>query len=414
MTALRELSESHDAATGLPAGGALYRFAAVYLTIYMVNLVPRPLSNLVATRVFGAATPLSLAPTGSGDRAIDWAMALCALVEAVIVTAAWALLDRRPRSDQRLRQWSQFGAAVALGSVMVSYGMMKVFPVQMPAPSLQRLLQPLGQFSSMGVLWTFIGVSPTYEAIIGTVELLGGVMLFWPRTAIAGALVCLVAAVQIFALNLAYDVPVKLFSLHLIVLATFLLAPHASRLLAAVTPDEWPKSSNGSSVNRPARLAWLVARTTLALLVVAIATSRAYQTWSRFGTPSPRSPLYGVWTVADMRVDGVVRPPLVTDGGRWRRVVFDRPSFAAFQRMDDGFEVRMVDIDTAAHRIDVFGLEGGVAGQLQIAGADPAVMLLTGTLDAQRLEMRLERVDHTQFTLEQRRLHWIQERPFNR
>ena len=42
---------------------------------------------------------------------------------------------------------------------MVSYGMVKAIPLQMPSPSLTRLLEPYGNFSPMGVLWASVGAS---------------------------------------------------------------------------------------------------------------------------------------------------------------------------------------------------------------------------------------------------------------
>lgn len=414
MTAPGYATEEESTAPASPASAALLRFVAVYFATYTLGLIPRPLSSLVATRVLGAPATLALTSTGSGDRAIDWAGALCALGFAALVTAVWTGLQPRPRSDRWLRQWSQFGAAAMLGSIMVSYGMMKVFPVQMPAPSLMRLLEPLGQFSPMGVLWTFMGVSPGYQTFTGLVEFAGGVLLFWSRTTVLGALLCLMAAGQIFALNLAYDVPVKLFSLHLILLALFLLAPHAARLVRAVMHDASVVPPDTSATGFRRRRRWLMGRTVLAVLVVLAATNTAYQSWRRVGPNAPRSPLYGIWDVVELRVAGVVRPPLVTDQQRWRRLVFDHPAVAAFQRMDDTLDVRRVKVDTEARRIDLLGLDGGVAGQLQYDDATTSMMALSGSVDGQTTVIRLERVDHTQFTLLQRGFRWVQDRPFNR
>ena len=52
-------------------------------------------------------------------------------------------------------------------------------------------------------------------------------LLFIPRPA-AGRAGRLAATMQIFTLNMTYDVPVKLFSFHLILMSLFLLAPDAS------------------------------------------------------------------------------------------------------------------------------------------------------------------------------------------
>lgn len=124
--------------------------------------------------------------------------------------------------------------------------------------------------------------------------------------------------------------------------------------------------------------------------------------------------MYGIWNVVELRVNGTVRPPLVTDVGRWRRLVFERPELATFQRMDDTLDTRRVKFDTAARRIDLLGSEGGIVGELRYDDAEPGVMAMSGRVDGWETDMRLERIDHTQFTLLQRGFRWVQDRPFNR
>ena len=85
---------------------------------------------------------------------------------------------------------------------MVGYGMVKAFPLQMPAPSLQRLVEPYGDFSPMGVLWSSIGASFPFERFAGWMELLGAALLFIPRLSLLGAIVTFGTAVQIFTLNM--------------------------------------------------------------------------------------------------------------------------------------------------------------------------------------------------------------------
>ena len=50
-------------------------------------------------------------------------------------------------------------------------------------------------------------------------------------------MVAFATAVHIFTLNMTYDVPVKLFSFHLILMSLVLLAPEASRLANVVVFD---------------------------------------------------------------------------------------------------------------------------------------------------------------------------------
>lgn len=113
---------------------------------------------------------------------------------------------------------------------LIKYGAVKLIPVQFPPPDLHRLLEPFGDASPMGLLWTFMGASTAYNVFAGSVETIAGLLLFFPRTSLLGALVSMAAVCQICALNLCYDVPVKLFTLHLLGMVVFLVAGDARRL----------------------------------------------------------------------------------------------------------------------------------------------------------------------------------------
>jgi len=58
-----------------------------------------------------------------------------------------------------------------------------------------------------------------------------------------------------------------------------------------------------------------------------------------------KSPLYGLWDVEELVVDGQVRPPLVTDADRWRRVMFTGGNRMSFQLMSDTRDRYNVAID---------------------------------------------------------------------
>ena len=196
-----------------------------------------PVILFTAKYIFRLKQTLVEADSGSGDKWHDWVLAFCTLVFALLVAAIWSYLDRRRPGYPGLNKWFRVLIRFVLVSQMFSYGMAKVFPLQMSFPSLQRLLQPIGQMSPMGMLWTFIGASTSYEVICGSVELFCGVLLVFPRTTLFGALFTAGVASQIFILNMTYDVPVKLFSFQLIIMAMFLAAPDLSRLIAFFQND---------------------------------------------------------------------------------------------------------------------------------------------------------------------------------
>jgi uncharacterized membrane protein YphA (DoxX/SURF4 family) len=420
-----------------PATRVAFRFFATYFTLYVLTTqmlqgmlvlqfvdVPnlgelppvRPLVSSVATHVFRVSSPLVITGSGSGDKTYDWVHAFTTLTLSVLITVLWSALDRRREHYSRLQQWVRLLARFALGSTMVGYGMVKAIPLQMPAPGLTRLLEPFGHFSPMGVLWYSIGASRPYEIFAGCAELAGGILLFIPQTATLGALICLADSIQIFALNMTYDVPVKLFSFHLIVLSLFLLAPEARRLLNVLLLNRPAEPSTVVPLGRTirARRLAVAAQTVFGAYLVGMNLNSALQSWTQYGGGAAKSPLYGIWTIEQMVINGETRSPLVTDFDRFRRVIFDRPTQAAFQRMNDTFVVYGAQIDTAAKTVTLTRGTAASPGSFSYEQPAPDVLVLNGSIEGRNMRMHTRLLDRNSFLLVTRGFHWVQEYPCNR
>jgi hypothetical protein len=421
----------------LPAKLA-FRFCFVYFTLFslsnqifggllaipkveipdLASLWPlRPIVFWTAAHVFRVTKPLVYTGSGSGDKTFDWVLAFCLIIMAGLATAVWSILDRDRPNYITLHKWFRLFIRFALGSEMLLYGLVKVIPLQMPYPSLTRLVEPFGSFSPMGVLWYSVGASPAYEIFAGSAETLAGILLMVPCTATLGALVCLADMVQVFTLNMTYDVPVKLFSFHLLLMAVFLLAPEVFRLAKffllnrTVEPSRQPPLFRHARSNRIAYVAQIV----FAAWLLGSNLYGGWTAWHKYGGGAPKSPLFGIWDVEQMSIDGQVRSALLSDYDRWRRVVFDVYGILAFQRMDDSF---------VRYTASVNAKEGSIAVTknadknwkatfvFQRPRADE--LTLDGTMDGHKLRMQLRVVDRNSFLLVNRGFHWVQEYPFNR
>ena len=376
----------------------------------------RTIIEWTAKHVFGVTQPLVII-SGSGDKIFDWVEAFCLLVFAVVGTTVWSVVARRRVSYVGFQKWFRLYLRFALGGMMVSYGASKAIPLQMPFPPLQRLLEPFGHFSPMGVLWYSIGASRPYEIFTGCAELLAGVLLFIPATATLGALVALACTIQIFVLNMTYDVPVKLFSFHLILMSLFLLAPDFRRLL------------NVMVLNRPAGVSTIpplggtrrairigvIAQIVLGAYIVGVNFNQSIEGWKEYGGGAPKSPLYGIWNVTKMSIDGVERAALVTDYDRWRRVIFDNPQRMSFQRMDDTFTGFGNRIDMTAKSI-ALAKGGDPKWSATFAFEQPSAdrMVMTGDMDGKKIRLELALFPRERFLLVTRGFRWMQEYPFNR
>ena len=356
---------------------------------------------------------------GSGDKMFDYVFVVCLFTFAVVMALIWSAIDRRRPNYIRLNKWFRVYVRFGLATTMLGYGMIKAIPLQMSAPSLTRLLEPYGNFSPMGVLWASIGASFPYERLVGSMELLASVLLFIPQTVVLGGVVSLIDSIQIFSLNMTYDVPVKLFSFHLILLSLFLLAPDIRRLL------------NVMVFNRPAlpstepplgRRKWAI-RLGIALQLLAgvyffwAEYRQSNQSYYTFGFGAPRPALYGIWVIDKMTIDGVERAPLVTDYDRWRRVVIQTTTGFNLWRMDDTTFAHTAAYDMAKKTITLTqgqGDERKTISTFAFEQPTPDRLILDGDYRGRKIRMETHLFPRENFLLVNRGFNLIQELPFNR
>jgi hypothetical protein len=175
----------------------------------------------VATRVFhwsGHST--TNFPTGSGDTTLDYIRNLLLVVLiAFLATAVWSVLDRRRADYRALHAWLRLLVRYTLAFTLFGYKFDKVFPLQFQPANFSRPVEQYGQFSHMGVLWSFMGASIPYIIFAGAAEVTGGLRLLLRRTATLGALVTCAVMGNVVAFNFCYDVPLKLYSSNLLAMA---------------------------------------------------------------------------------------------------------------------------------------------------------------------------------------------------
>lgn len=414
-----------------------FRLAFAYFTVYVAItqmlssyfvFIPLPdelgvlwpIKNAIAwtaKHVFHVTQALVMTGSGSGDKTFDWVEAFCILTLAVFATLIWTALDRKAESYPRLNKWFRVFLRFALATTMLSYGVDKAIPLQMPFPSLSRLMEPYGNFSPMGVLWYSIGASKAYEIFVGCMEILGGVLLFFPRTTALGAMVCLADTIEIFTLNMTYDVPVKLFSFQLILMSLIVLAPNMGRLCSfflsnrseAVKPE--PDLFRSRRANRVSVAAQVLFGFTALISFFYYARKDYYD----FGGGASRPQLYGIWNVASFTVDGQDHPALLTDTVRWRRAMFGAPQFMSLQGMDDALHTYGSKLDLKTHTLSLTkpGDEKWKA-DFSVERPEPGKLSLDGQMDGHKIQAKLELFDHKKLLLISRGFHWVQEYPFNK
>jgi len=410
-----------------PVQRVLFRFLFSYLVLYNfpfpLNVIPvygpvldqsyieirRVVAPWVGQHVFGVEVRPRAA--GRNDTTYGNVLNFCYLILALAATAVWTLLDRKRRNYARLHEGLRVYVRFALAAVIIGYGAYKVIPEQFGTPFPSELLQPIGESSPMGLLWKFMGSSIPYVIFTGVAEMLGGLLLVARRTTLLGALVCIGVLSNVVMMNLSYDVPLKLYSSHLLLMAVFLAAPDLRRLASLFVWNRRvpPAEQRPLFASRRGNRAALVFRTVFILYVTIAALRESHENKLQFADVATRQRLYGAWEVEDFAVDGAVRPLLITDETLWRRLVFEWPGAIGIQYAHET-EVRQYELrlDPGPYMYTLC-CDPEWKASISFKQVEPDVLALEGIVDGKRIRGRFRRMDDSRFPLLSRGFHWVNE-----
>jgi len=276
---------------------------------------------------------------GSGDTALDYVRIFCLAATAAAATLIWSALDGRRPGYPALLGWLRFLLRLSVGVGMLAYGFAKVFPLQMREPTFAILNNTYGNSSPMTLLWTLLGLHPGYEMVCGLAEVAGGLLLLYRRTATAGALLSAFVMANVVLYNFFFDVPVKIYSLHLLAICLYLLLPDGAPLWRffvlrqpAVLTATWVPPGSGEPFLVITRVVeWFY----LGLLSLVLVVSSGFS-WRALHPSGAPIPIAGAW-----QIDGVESPNpeaaglVSAEGKPWANLYIDN-RIQGFYRSADG------------------------------------------------------------------------------
>lgn len=410
-----------------------FRFAVIYVLLYTF---PGPIQELpgvsflgdgaeafwraavpwVGAHVLRLPNPVSVVPSGSGDKLFDWVQVFAMLMLALIGAIAWTAAARRTRSHPKLFAAFYLYVRFTLASILFGYGFDKVVPNQFEPMGPTRLTQYFGEAAPGGFAWSFLGSSVLYTVFAGAGEVLSAVLLLFRRTTTLGAIIGGAVLTNVFMLNMSYDIPVKQYSFHLLLMAVLLVAFDAPRLLNVLVRQraaEPPRRTELFVTPRSLLIA-RIAGAALGLWMIGGHLSSELKGLYRFGRLAPRGPLYGVFEVEEVLKNGAVTQPLLTDSTRWRRLASSNRGTTVRLATDSLVRYRM-RTDTAARTATFFaGPDTSKKLVLAYAFPDTSHLVLRGRLGADSIEMRFRRRSESSYLLVNRGFHWVNEVPYFR
>ena len=126
---------------------------------------------------------------------------------------------------EKIKTFVTIFATYYISVILMKYGFDKVFKAQFYLPEPNILFTPFGKLDKDILFWSTMGTSYSYNLFMGFAEIISAILILFRRTRQFGLLISLGVLINVFAINLSFDISVKLFSGLLIVLNLYLLIP---------------------------------------------------------------------------------------------------------------------------------------------------------------------------------------------
>ena len=412
----------------------LMRFLMVYFALY---IFPFPLNYLpfaigesftgwvdafwqwctpwFAESILNYHGEISFNGRGSGDTTYDYLLVALRLVISFFVVLVWAIAARYKAFEWPSRRYLFVLLRYFLAFSMFTYGFSKVFYLQFPEMSLINLTRTYGDSSPMGLLWKFMGYSETYSIFTGLLEVIGGILLLFRKTKMLGVFITFGVMLNVFMLNMTFDVPVKLFSFHLCIMLILLIQPdirNIIRFFILNLPTAPPPIGDYFSNEKQKKIGFAF-KGILILYVLFISIEGKLQSQKLYGKRAPAHELYGIYDIQTFIINGDTLAPLTTDERRWKQLIIDKRNSMLIKM--DGSRIGMrhtIDTITKSIKLSPF-LEGNMGYDLEYKLND-SLLQLSNTKTSSSIEINSSRRGRDDFFLTQRGFHFINEYPMQR
>lgn len=404
-----------------------FRFLAIYLLLYICSnqfftvVIFNPIWEFiipfVGKYILQLPEGVRSIESGSGDGMFAYVSIFTYLLFAIIGTAIWTFLDKNRTNYQTLLDWLITLVRYYVAFQMLIYGMAKLVGGQFGSLIPSRLIQTYGDSSPMRLLWTFMAASKGYQMFTGVAEVLGGIFLLWKRTTTIGALTVFGVMANVMALNFFYDVPVKLLSTHLVIMALLLIALDGKRLLNFFFKNE-PTLPQTYRELIPYPL-FLKTKSGLKILLLLVMTGGlTYMVSSQkkmMGMNSDSHNMKGVYEVTKFSKNGKAVPITKESPFAWEYMTIDFPGRFMIQNTSGSKNRFKYQTDSTLHYMAVgVGSDSSLYDTFQIVKNLESEFFIKGTLQGDTIAVEMNKKSFDDFLLTNRGFHWVSEYPFNR
>ncbi|ANH83859.1 hypothetical protein A8C56_10935 [Niabella ginsenosidivorans] len=316
----------------------LFRFACLFFIVLSIPYDPNLYKSL-SNPGFSFADVLQLATYRTSfipeslkvgthlEGFYNWGIAA---IIALSGTFIWsALVKEKERINyEQLYYWLRVLLRFRLGIALISIGILKLFPILLPKPTLSDYNTEYGDLLLWKIYYLSTSVTKAnYVFSLGFLEIIGGVLLLFRRTAAIGAGLLIAVLANIVIVNYVYEIGEQVYSSFLLLIGVVLFVYDFPRFFNLLfrqiksEPDPFVPYYNRSVARyKPFLKSVLI----IGFLVYGIA---AYSNWKATNYPYPATKginnIRGLYDVKSFIINNDTIDYSLLDPIRWQNVVFE-------------------------------------------------------------------------------------------
>lgn len=256
----------------------------------------------------------------------SWGIA--AVVAVVVATVWFTVVKDKDTRDDDIYYWLRVVLRYRLAIGVIAFGLIKLFPLQMPYPSLSNLHTNYGDFLPWKIYFHTLAIAQPYEVFLGAVEVIAGLLLLKRSFAIVGAGIIVGFTGNVFASNLAYDIGHLEYSLLLTLFAAAIALYDAPRLFSLLILQKKAIANRYQPVFAGKLSTVRKGLQVLTLIFIGILTVSVSFNYKNHPYKLPQTPglhdSYGYYNVREFKLNHEEIPYSATDLNRWQNVIFEK------------------------------------------------------------------------------------------
>ncbi|HMO62828.1 MAG TPA: hypothetical protein PKC39_10880 [Ferruginibacter sp.] len=298
---------------------------------------------------------------------VNWGAAAAA---AIVIALIWTLIVRKSKriSYNKLYYWTRVAIRYRIALGLIAFGFLKVYPMQMPYPSLSNFLTDFGDYNTYKIYWQHVGISTWYQVLLGWVEVIGGVLMFFRPTIFIGALINAGVLFNIAHANFGYDGGVHVYSSFFVLFSVILLIPYLRDLWKLFIQKKDTTLALYQPVwdtKKKKLIAYSVKAAFVLLFTIVYGALRYDVHYNQGYLKEPVTPglsnAAGYYNVTEFRLNDEVIPFNPLDSVRWQSVIFEKWSTLVY-KVNKPFSISLANGTPSEKDVDRNYELAGIAG----------------------------------------------------